>query len=411
MAKPHWYAIAEGDLGLHEQRDTDEIRALGAKVGMARNWSPIKTPWCDIWVDSVMQRAGLHFTETKLARSWLKWTGGELITDPNRLRLGDIVVLSRGTSTWQGHVGFFVGRENGRIKLLGGNQNNQVNISAYAENRFLGARRPLGEVAKPVLLPAEDNKVANGPDFGFALAWILDKEKGWSNHPKDPGRATMWGITLATYSSWRQLQGLGSATARQLANIAPSDVGRIYQDLYWRAAKCHLLPAGLALAVFDVAVNKGPGRAIRFLQLALRVTSDGAFGPETLAALKRSDPGPVLVEFEARNMRHYGDLGTFKTFGLGWSRRLVSTAIAAYWRMGTPPLARPELPPEFGEDAPAPEIPQEFPDEPVPASSSLFGPFARQAINLAFKVLPKLFPDSQAIALLLQLRNALQKGT
>ena len=93
--KPHWYQIAEGDLGLHESRDTDRIRALGIEVGMAKTWSPRQTPWCDIWVDSVMVRAGLDYTPTKLARSWLKWTGGELITDPELLRIGDIVVLSR----------------------------------------------------------------------------------------------------------------------------------------------------------------------------------------------------------------------------------------------------------------------------------------------------------------------------
>ena len=143
MIKPHWYQIAEGDLGLHESRDTDRIRALGIEVGMAKTWSPRQTPWCDIWVDSVMVRAGLDYTPTKLARSWLKWTGGELITDPELLRIGDIVVLSRGNSTWQGHVGFFAGHKQGRLLLLGGNQNNEVNVSAYAASRFLG-RTPAG---------------------------------------------------------------------------------------------------------------------------------------------------------------------------------------------------------------------------------------------------------------------------
>ena len=163
--------------------------------------------------------------------------------------------------------------------------------------------------------------------------------------------------------------------------------------------------------MFDVAVNKGVGRSIRFLQRALGVAADGAFGPKTLAAVEACDVTRVLAEFQARNMHHYGSLGTFDTFGLGWSRRLVSTTIAACSRADATPVAKPRLPAAFAEDAPAPPIPDEFPDEPVPEGSTLFGPLARKVINLAFTWLPRLYPESKALALLVRLRGALQKGT
>ena len=67
-------------------------------------------------------------------------------------REGDIVVLSRGTSSWQGHVGFYVGSAGREIEVLGGNQNNAVSIASYARDRLLGLRRA-GEIAPSVALP------------------------------------------------------------------------------------------------------------------------------------------------------------------------------------------------------------------------------------------------------------------
>jgi hypothetical protein len=40
-----------------------------------------------------------------------------------------------------GHVGFYAGRESGKVKMLGGNQGNSVNISAYDSQDILGIRR------------------------------------------------------------------------------------------------------------------------------------------------------------------------------------------------------------------------------------------------------------------------------
>jgi len=75
-----------------------------------------------------------------LARSWLRVGVG---VNLDSAQTGDIVVFWRisknGTS---GHVALFVNFTNkNKIKVLGGNQSNQVKISDYPVNKILGIRR------------------------------------------------------------------------------------------------------------------------------------------------------------------------------------------------------------------------------------------------------------------------------
>jgi hypothetical protein len=59
------------------------------------------------------------------------------------LRKGDVVIFWRGDRDgWQGHVAFFDSwAANGRIRVLGGNQNNQMCIASYDASQILGYRR------------------------------------------------------------------------------------------------------------------------------------------------------------------------------------------------------------------------------------------------------------------------------
>jgi hypothetical protein len=68
---------------------------------------------------------------------------------------GDIVIFSRGSKSWQGHVGFFVKTAGAMIEVLGGNQSDAVNIQRYAKSRLLGVRRA-GNVAPAVTLSVRD---------------------------------------------------------------------------------------------------------------------------------------------------------------------------------------------------------------------------------------------------------------
>jgi len=98
-----------------------------------------ETAWCSAFANWVALKARKRGSGKLNARSWLKV--GKSITKP---KLGDVVVLWRESKTsWKGHVGFFIGYSEDRkhLYIMGGNQNNQVNIKAYPAYRLLGFRR------------------------------------------------------------------------------------------------------------------------------------------------------------------------------------------------------------------------------------------------------------------------------
>ena len=77
------------------------------------------------------------------------------------------------------------------------------------------------------------------------------------------------------------------------------------------------------------------------------MTADGKIGPGTLAAISKAPAPALLAEFMARRMLSYGLLQKlFKTFGLGWSRRLMATHTAARALL-VPRLRTPPNPPTF----------------------------------------------------------------
>ena len=119
--------------------------------------------------------------------------------------------------------------------------------------------------------------------FDDCLKIILRFEGGYSCDPSDRGGATNKGITTSTYDAWRKACGLSTRT---VALITDDEINAIYKQQYWFAAKCQLLPEPIDLYTFDAAVQHGPERAIKQLQRALGVETDGIAGNETLDALQ-----------------------------------------------------------------------------------------------------------------------------
>mgnify|MGYP003626343705 FL=1 len=98
-----------------------------------------ETAWCSSFVNWVALRANLERSHKLTARSWLNV--GTAINQP---KINDVVIFWRHKkSSWKGHVGFFIGYSEDKkyIYVLGGNQNNQVNIKKYPVYRLLGFRR------------------------------------------------------------------------------------------------------------------------------------------------------------------------------------------------------------------------------------------------------------------------------
>lgn len=127
----------------------------------------------------------------------------------------------------------------------------------------------------------------------------------------------MKGVTLATYSKYLGRQ----ATKDELRNISDADIQQIYRSLYWDRAACDKLPPGVDLVVFDMALNAGPGRAVKLLQEAVGSTPDGGIGPQTLAAVAKQNPLSLIEQYSEARRVFYKSLGAYVTFGKGWLRR------------------------------------------------------------------------------------------
>lgn len=161
-------------------------------------------------------------------------------------------------------------------------------------------------------------------NFSSILSDTLEYEGGWADHPKDPGGATMRGITLSTFRRYYP-----GASKSDLRNISRADIERIYRDGYWSKIKGDQLPSGIDQTAFDYGVNSGPSRSAKDLQRVVKVAADGVIGPKTLDAVIKADAKTVIQKHCARRLAFYQRLKTWKTFGRGWSRRIASVEAKA----------------------------------------------------------------------------------
>lgn len=165
--------------------------------------------------------------------------------------------------------------------------------------------------------------------FKEALTLVLAHEGGYVNHPRDPGGATNKGVTQRVYDAYRKVNGLAAQSVKGISN---GEAAAIYKQQYWNAVVGDKLPAGVDYAVFDFAVNSGVARANRYLQLAIGFKGgdvDGHLGNKTMAALMDADAAAVVIKLCADRMAFLKSLGTFETFGKGWTRRVVGS-VAGY---------------------------------------------------------------------------------
>ena len=163
--------------------------------------------------------------------------------------------------------------------------------------------------------------------FEKCFAIVVGEEGGYDTTRDDPGnwtggavgndelRGTKFGISAAAYPML------------DIANLTLADAQAIYRRDYWNRVRGDALPPPLALLVFDAAVNNGVARAVRWLQAAVEVTVDGDFGPMTLAAVTQKIAAgwaALATEFVAQRLVFMASLPTWRTFDLGWARRLCA---------------------------------------------------------------------------------------
>ena len=132
--------------------------------------------------------------------------------------------------------------------------------------------------------------------FSDALELTLRFEGGYSNVEGDRGGATNYGITQKVFDHYRLGLNLSTVDVRA---ITMDEVAAIYKMWYWNPAHADALTPSLAKVHFDSAVNHGVGRAVKWLQQVVGVTSDGFWGPQTFAAIATADQDSLVPPYLA----------------------------------------------------------------------------------------------------------------
>lgn len=149
---------------------------------------------------------------------------------------------------------------------------------------------------------------------------VFAHEGGWSDHPSDPGGATMKGITIGVFTAW-----LGrNASKTELRNISDETATAIYRERYWKPLRGDELPAGVDYATLDGGINSGVSRGAKWLQRAVGAQQDGQVGPKTVKAANGArDTVQVVKDICKYRLGFVQALKTFSVFGRGWSRRIA----------------------------------------------------------------------------------------
>lgn len=154
------------------------------------------------------------------------------------------------------------------------------------------------------------------------LPIVFQFEGDFVDNPLDKGGPTNMGITIPALALHR-----GRTVTRQdVIDLPKVEASIIYEDDYWRAAGCDLLPPGVDLAVFDAAVNSSPQRAIRWLQAAAGCPVDGVVGRETLNAVTRTGDLAVILSVCTQRLHFVLGLNNTaeETFEKGWGTRILT---------------------------------------------------------------------------------------
>ena len=137
-------------------------------------------------------------------------------------------------------------------------------------------------------------------NFKQALFLTLRFEGGYSDNKLDPGGATNMGVTLETLSLSRG-KAVTKADVRALTFV---EAASIYFQHYWQPIKADGLAAGVDLLAFDIAVNMGVGRILKWL-----------------AETASLEPVSRIQALHARRTGFWRHLAIFSTFGRGWTNR------------------------------------------------------------------------------------------
>ncbi len=157
--------------------------------------------------------------------------------------------------------------------------------------------------------------------FKQSLSIVLAFEGGYINDPHDPGGETNFGISKKEYPTLN------------IKSLTKDKVADIYKRDYWDKCRCDRLHPGVALLVFDTAVNMGVHTAIIMLQQVSGANPDGIIGPRTIEAVRLTYPSKLIRDYATLRMLRYTSTKNWQRYRTGWTRRIfgiVTTSLTQF---------------------------------------------------------------------------------
>lgn len=153
--------------------------------------------------------------------------------------------------------------------------------------------------------------------FDDAFDALLGHEGRYSDHPRDSGGATCWGVTQRVARAWGY-----TGPMRDLPRETAKD---IYRALYWKPLGLDQFDPRVAFQCFDANVNGG--RVVLWMQQAAGAYADGVLGPGTMRAVIECNPPEFVLKFNAYRLIYMTGLSVWDAFGKGWARRIASNLL------------------------------------------------------------------------------------
>lgn len=153
-------------------------------------------------------------------------------------------------------------------------------------------------------------------DFERAFDLLITHEGGFSNHPDDPGGATMYGVT--------EVVARAEGYIGPMRDLSLDFAKQVYRKRFWDACRCDQMPDVIRYPLFDAAVNSGPSQAIKWLQVAVGVKADGVIGPITQQTVNVLPAQVTRQKMVGNRLRFMTNLSNWPSFSKGWARRIAS---------------------------------------------------------------------------------------
>ncbi|MFN0297757.1 glycoside hydrolase family 108 protein [Acinetobacter albensis] len=159
--------------------------------------------------------------------------------------------------------------------------------------------------------------------FDQAFERLIGHEGGYSIDSKDPGNWTGGKVGVGILKGTKYGIAANTYPNLDIKNLTLAQAKQIYKKDWWDKLGADQLHSAIVFQLWDFAINAGKKRAVMELQQAVNIKADGIIGPKTIAAVQNENLNDVLLTLTAERLRFYTSLGTWPTYGKGWTNRVA----------------------------------------------------------------------------------------